>query len=137
MAFAATLMQRLSEFLEAPKDNIVYVDILPNLKFGQRQASVWLSAPTMTHGSDGFWYFGVEFFFQVPDSVNYGRQLSLFGLKKQGDLFVLRHGKDSQIHRNDNKAIQDFCESMYADIKAFYEGPVGEPPRRIGFVLAE
>src|SRR4051812_35506689 len=78
-AFAQEVVLRFADFLEAPDESLTYVDILPDLEFGDAKMSVRHSRPTMTYGPDGYWYFGVRFNFVAPDSTHYfGEQFSLF-----------------------------------------------------------
>ncbi|MGB7291040.1 MAG: hypothetical protein WBD99_02565 [Thermodesulfobacteriota bacterium] len=137
MTFATKLMRQLADYLQCPEEGLAYIEILPTLRFGDRQASVKQSSPTMIYGKDGFWYFGVQFFFDAPDPTYYGIQNSLFGLKKRGDLFVLRHEKDTQLYPEDEGAIREFCESIFQDIKAYYETPVSDPSKRVGFIVPD
>jgi len=140
ISFASLLMRTLADSVECPDDALVYLEILPGLKFGESRRSVLLSSPAVIHGRDDFWYFGVEFHFALPSSPQvFGKLHNLFGVKIRNNKFVVRYESDCEFQKDEEEnreAILSFCEAVIADIKAFYKAP-GQSRTRIGFVVPE
>jgi hypothetical protein len=66
--------------------------------------------------------------------MHFSRQNRLFGVKKQGEGFVVRHGNDTTIRAGDKPAMAALYERLHESIREFYLAPVNQPRRQFGFV---
>jgi len=57
----------------------------------------------------------------------------LLGIKTLGDRFVIRYGKDFEVHLDNDAELTPFLEFFYRDLKEGLESPVTEQKKRIGF----
>jgi hypothetical protein len=88
----------------------------------------------MQLGKDGFWYFAVRFHFRAPTDTSIFYDFDgCYGLKEDGDGFILRGGKDVRLDPADDSAVESFYEEAYQGLTERLGKPFTYPPRRFGF----
>lgn len=136
--FAARLMGGLADYLECPQGTASFAWLGPDLAFGETQGSVRDSRPRMRPGKDGFWYFAIRLHFRVPTDASIFYDFDgCYGLKDDGDGFILRGGQDVRLDPADASAIESFYEEAYQGLTEKLGKPFAQPSRRFGFAPAE
>ena len=135
---AARLMGGLADYLECPQGTASFAWLGPDFGFGETQGSVRDSRPRMQLGNDGFWYFAIRLHFRAPtdDSIFYDFD-GCYGLKEDGDGFILRGDKDVRLHPPDARAVASFYEEAYQGLTEKLSKPFTHPSRRFGFAPPE
>jgi hypothetical protein len=130
--FAHSLAHAFAEFLGSPAGSLFYVDVDPDLSFGEDRGSIHQTMPELAFNGDGFWYYGLGLRFEQGNAGH--TQIFLIGLKDEGGRFIIRGYKDEELGSSNGEDAQRFFAEFAGEIEAAMSGKDGGKRRRIGFV---
>jgi hypothetical protein len=136
--FAWRLMRGLADYLECPLGTASFAWVGPDFRLGETQGSVRDSRPHLQLGQGGFWYFAIRLHFRAPEdnSIFYDFD-GCYGLKEDGNGFILRGAKDVRLDPTDAGAVESFYEEVYQGLTEKPGEPLAQPARRFGFAPPE
>lgn len=135
------LGRELANYLGAPRENVVYQEVLSGLKLGQLRnpvASGFVGGFSTPNG-DGHRYAAIRTTFGPPNDDPVYVSVHLIGVRRAADGFVARIlNRDGTYHEfpinpADGSSVEGFCEWMCAGHRQFFTTPIAEDSRPFGF----
>jgi hypothetical protein len=93
---AFSLAAGYADFLEYPRDQVVFVALDNNLKRGEKTEPIGID-PSMVFGDDGFWYFCFRIKYENKGDPGYMYEFIKLGLKLNGHIATVRAEGDCEI----------------------------------------
>jgi hypothetical protein len=122
-----------ADFLEYPRDLVVFVLLDQNLSRTEKTAPIDFDVP-MVFGDDGFWYFCFRIKYHKDGDSGYMFEYIKLGLTLNGNIVTIRGDTDAKINTTNSSSVEEFFQRQFNDSLARFQSVPFLPSKRIGFV---
>lgn len=131
--FAFFLTAGYGDFLEYPRDKVVFVSLDQNLNRLETTEAICFDTP-LVFGDDGFWYFCFRIKYEKKDDSGYMVEYIKLGLKLDGHVATIRGDSDVEIDTTCTNSVEEFFQRLFNDSMERFRTLPFLPTKRIGFV---
>ena len=130
---AFSLAAHYADFLEYPRDQVVFVPLDRNLDRMEKTEPISMDL-SLAFGDGGFWYFCFRIKYEKKGDSGYMFEFVKLGLKLIDHIATVREERDFEIDTTAPGNFDEFFGYLFADsLKRFASAPF-LPSKRIGFV---
>ena len=131
--FAFSLAAGYADFLEYPRDKVVFVSLDQNLNRIEKTEPITFDTP-LVFGDDGFWYFCFRIKYEKKGDSGYMFEYIKLGLKLDGPVATVRGDSDVEIDTTRASSVEEFFQRLFNDSMVRFGTLPFLPTKRIGFV---